>query len=297
MCLVCEWHAPIDLVYTYTVYIQCMCAFKHCTMYLFPCKSCVPLPWKCVPTLLSQQTILCTCYVCFFPFQTQFPPHEPKVETGKDLQLQTMKARVDRYRQERDKARSEVKTLQKQLEQSVGEAERGSSFTTQYEKRIQQLETVVADTNRKHEEHMEKLTKEFENILSQKEMEYRARMRNFGEDPSSSAQQLEAFYQNQLQLKEKELCDKENDFARKQKHYLTQISQLETACNVATRKEGEARKEVERMKMEHHSQFHRLQVPHAQTGVSKLNKKLFRVCPCVHVHHCTSRVHKNRRLE
>ena len=131
-------------------------------MYLFPCKSCVPLPWKCVPTLLSQQTILCTCYVCFFPFHTQFPPHEPKVETGKDL-----KARVDRYRQERDKARSEVRALQKQLEQSVGEAERGGSLTAQYEKRIQQLETVVADTNRKHEEHVEKLTKELENVLSQ----------------------------------------------------------------------------------------------------------------------------------
>ena len=271
-----------------------MGTFKHCTMYLFPCKSCVPLPWKCVPTLLSQQTILCTCYVCFFPFHTQFSPHEPKVETGKDL-----KARVDRYRQEHDKAQSEVRALQKQLEQSVGEAERGSSFTTQYEKRIQQLETVVADTNRKHEEHMKKLTKEFENVLAQKEMEYRARMQNFGEDPSSSVQQLEAFYQNQLQLKEKELCDKENDFARRQNHYLAQISQLETARDEATRREGEAQREVERMKMEHHSQLHRLQVPHAQTGVSKLNNKLFRVCPCVHVHvhHCTSRAHKNRQLE
>ena len=223
-----------------------------------------------------------------FLFQT----HEPKVETGKDLQ-----AKVERYKQQRDRARSEVRALQKQLEQSVGEAERGGSFTTQYEKRIQQLEAVVADTNRKHEEHVQKLTKEFENVLSQKEMDYRARMRNFGEDPSSRAQQLEAFYQNQLQLKEKELCDKESDFTRRQNHYLAQISQLETACNVATRREGEARKEVERMKMEHHSQLHRLQVPHAQTGVSKLNKKLFCVCPCVHVYHCTSRVHKNGQLE
>ena len=216
-------------------------------------KLCVSLPCKFVQP---------SCI--FFLFQTQFPPHEPKVETGKDL-----KARVDRYRQEHDKAQSEVRALQKQLEQSVGEAERGSSFTTQYEKRIQQLETVVADTNRKHEEHMEKLTKEFENILSQKEMEYRARMRNFGEDPSSSAQQLEAFYQNQLQLKEKELCDKENDFARKQNHYLTQISQLEAARDEAMQKEIEAKKEVERMTVERQSQLQIQKLHHSQPGVSE----------------------------
>ena len=205
-----------------------------------------------------------------------------------------MKARVEWYRQERNEARSEVRALQKQLEQSVGEAERGSSFTTQYEKRIQQLETVVADTNRKHEEHVEKLTKEFENVLSQKEMEYRAQMRNFGEDPSSSAQQLEAFYQNQLQLKEKELCDKENDFARRQNHYLAQISQLEAARDKATRREGEARREVERMKMEHHFQLHRLLVPHAETGVSELNRQLFHVYMYITVHQ--ERI-KNERLE
>ena len=253
-------------------------------MYLFPCKSCVPLPWKCVPTLLSQQTILCTCYVCFFPFHTQFPPHKPKVETGKDLQ--TLEARVERYRQERNEARSEVRALQKQLEQSVGEAERGGSLTAQYERKIQQLKALAADTDREHKAHIERLKKEFEGVLTtQKTEEYQeanAHARTFGEGRSSSVQQIEATYQAQLYQKEKELRDKENDFARRQNHYLAQISQLDAARDEATRREGEARREVERIKMEHYSQLHRLPVPHAQTGVSKLNKKLFHVC--VHVY-------------
>ena len=83
--------------------------------------------------------------------------------------------------------------------------------------------------------------------------------------------QMEATYQAQLDQKEKEPHDKEKDFARRQDHYLAQISQLEAAHDVATRREEEARTEVERIKMEHHSQLHRLQVPHAQPGVSELN--------------------------
>ena len=203
-----------------------------------------------------------------------------------------MEARVERYRQERNEARSEVRALQKQLEQSVGEAERGGSLTAQYERKIQQLKALAADTDREHKAHIERLKKEFEDETS-------AYGRTFGKSQSLSVQQVEATYQAQLYQKEKELRDKENDFARRQNHYLAQISQLEAACNVATRREEEARREVERIKMEHHSQLHRLPVPHAQTGVSKLNKKLFRVCPCVHVHvyHCTSRAHKNGQLE
>ena len=214
-----------------------------------------------------------------------------------------METRVDRYRQERNEARSEVRALQKQLEQSKTEAEKCSGLTMHYEGRIQELEAIVADAHRKHEAQLDQLKKEFEGVLTTQKTEgYReanAHARTFGEDRSSSVQQIEATYQAQLYQKEKELRDKENDFARRQNHYLAQISQLEAACNVATRREGEARREVERIKMEHHSQLHRLPVPHAQTGVSKLNKKLFRVCPCVHVHvyHCTSRAHKNGQLE
>ena len=205
-----------------------------------------------------------------------------------------MKAKVDRYRQERNEARNEVRALQKQLEQSMGEAEKGGSFTTQYEKRIQQLETVVADTDRKHEEHVQKLTKEFENVLAQKEMEYRARIRNFGEDPSSRAQQLEAFYQNQLQLKEKELCDKESDFTRRQRHYLTQISQLEAARDEAMQKEIEARREVERMTVERQSQLQKLQ--HSQPGVSEQGEEVKYERPLKATRKCLFSCGNNRKL-
>ena len=214
-----------------------------------------------------------------------------------------MEARVERYRQERNEARSEVKALQKQLEQSVGEAERGGSLTAQYERKIQQLKALAADTDREHKAHIERLKKEFEDVLNTQKtegyQETSAYGRTFGKSQSSSVQQVEATYQAQLYQKEKELRDKENDFTRRQNHYLAQISQLEAARDEAARREGEARREVERMKMEHHSQLHRLPVPHAQTGVSKLSKKLFCVCPCVHVHvhHCTSRAHKNGQLE
>ena len=212
-----------------------------------------------------------------------------------------MEARVDRYRQERNEAQSELRALQKLLEQSVGEAERGGSLTAQYERKIQQLKALAADTDREHKAHIERLKKEFEDVLNTQKTEgYQETSgygQTFGKSQSSSVQQVEATYMYQAQLyqKEKELHDKENDFARRQNHYLAQISQLEAARDEAIRREGEARREVERMKMEHHSQLHRLQVPHAQTGVSKLNKQLFCVCPCVHVHHCTSRVHKNGR--
>ena len=213
-----------------------------------------------------------------------------------------MEARVERYRQERNEARSEVKALQKQLEQSVGEAERGGSLTAQYERKIQQLKALAADTDREHKAHIERLKKEFEDVLNTQKtegyQETSAYGRTFGKSQSSSVQQVEATYQAQLYQKEKELRDKENDFTRRQNHYLAQISQLEAARDEAARREGEAQREVERMKMEHHSQLHRLPVPHAQTGVSELNK-LFCVCPCVHVHvhHCTSRAHKNGQLE
>ena len=156
-------------------------------------------------------------------------------------------------------------------------------LTAQYEGRIQELEAIVADARRKHEEQLDKLRKEFEGVLTTRRTEgYRetnAHARTFGEDPSLSVQQdpslsvqqMEAAYQAQLFQKEKELRDKEKDFVRRQDHYLNQISQLEAACDEATRREEEARTEVERIKMEHHSQLYRLQVPHAQPGVSELN--------------------------
>ena len=226
------------------------------------------VPCECVPTYSPPDSLAYnTCYIVFFLFQTQLPTHEPKVETGKDHQA--MEAKLERYRRERNMARNELQTLQRQLEQKMIEAERGGSVTAQYEGRIQELETMTANADRKHEEHIQKLTKEFENILAQKEQ---ARMRTFGEDPSSSVQQMEAIYQNQLQQKDKELRDRERDFKRRQNHYLTQISQLEAARDEATKREEEARTEVERIKMEHHSQLHRLQVPHAQPGVSELCK-------------------------
>ena len=172
-------------------------------------------------------------------------------------------------------ARNELQTLQKQLEQSKMEAEKCSGLTTQYEGRIQELEAIVADAHRKHEEQLDKLKKEFEGVLTAQRTEgYRetnAHARTFGEDRSSSVQQMEATYQTQLYQKEQELRAKEKDFTRKQNHYLTQISELEAARNVATRREEEAWREVERMKMEHHSQLHRLQAQHAQPGVSELN--------------------------
>ena len=148
-------------------------------------------------------------------------------------------------------------------------------LTAQYEGRIQELEAIVADARRKHEEQLDKLRKEFEGVLTTWRTEgYRetnAHARTFGEDPSLSVQQMEAAYQAQLYQKEKELRDKEKDFVRRQDLYLAQISQLEAACDEANRREEEARREVERIKMEHHSQLHRLQVPHAQPGVSELN--------------------------
>ena len=209
----------------------------------------------------------------FFLFQTQLPPHEPKVETGKDLQA--MEAKLYRYRQERNTARNELQTLQKQLEQSKMEAEECSGLTAQYEGRIQELEAIVADARRKHEAQLDKLRKEFEGVLTTQKTEgYRdtsAHARPFGEDRSSSVQQVEATYQAKLYQRDKELRDKEKDFTRRQNHFLTQISQLEAARDEATRREEEARREVERIKMEHHSQLHRLQVQQAQPGVSELN--------------------------
>ena len=219
-----------------------------------------------------------TCYIGFFLFQTQLPTHEPKVETGKDFQA--IKTQLERYRRERNAARNELQTLQRQLEQSKMEAEMCSGLTTQYEGRIQELEAIVADARRKHEEQLDKLRKEFEGVLTTQRTEgYRetnAHSRTFGENRSSSVQQVEATYQAQLYQKEKELRDKEKEFVRRQNHYLTQISELEAARNVATRREEEARREVEKIKMEHHSQLHRLQVQHTQPEVSEINK-LFHV--------------------
>ena len=83
--------------------------------------------------------------------------------------------------------------------------------------------------------------------------------------------QIEATYQAQLHQKEKELHDKEKVFTRRQDHYRTQISQLEAARDEARRREVEAWTEMERIKMEHHSQLHRLQVQHTQPEVSELN--------------------------
>ena len=157
-----------------------------------------------------------------------------------------MEAKLERFSRERNEARNELQTLQRQLEQSKTEAEKCSGLTTQYEGRIQELETIVADARRKHEEQLDKLRKEFEGVL-----------------------QVEATYQAQLYQKEKELRDKEKDFVRRQNHYLTQIAELEAAHDEARRREEEARMEVERLKMEHHSQPHSLQVQHA--GVSMLN--------------------------
>ena len=251
------------------VHIQC--TYGVCVLPSILCKSCKWCPVNLfLRTLL--QTILLTTHVtyAFFLFQTQLPPHEPKLKTGKDLQA--MEAKLERYRWERNLARNELQTLQKQLEQSKMEAEKCSGLTAQYEGRIQELEAIVADARRKHEEQLDKLKKEFEGVLTTQRTEgYNAHARTFGEDRSSSVQQVEATYQAQLYQKEKELRDKEMDFTRRQDHYLAQISQLEAARDVATKREEEARREVERMKMEHHSQLHRLQVQHAQPGVSELN--------------------------
>ena len=186
-----------------------------------------------------------------------------------------MEAKLERYRRERNMARNDLQTLQRQLEQSKMEAEECSGLTAQYEGRIQELEAIVADARRKHEQQLDKLKKEFEGVLTtQRTEEHRetnAHAQTFGEDRSSSVQQVhvEATYQAQLYQKEKELRDKEKDFTRRQDLYQTQISQLEAARDEATKREEEARREVERIKMEYHSQPHRLQVQHA--GVSMLN--------------------------
>ena len=93
-------------------------------------------------------------------------------------------------------------------------------LTAQYEGRIQELEAIVADARRKHEEQLDKLRKEFEGVLTtwrtEGYQETNAHARTFGEDPSLSVQQMEAAYQAQLYQKEKELRDKEKDFVRRQ---------------------------------------------------------------------------------
>ena len=112
-----------------------------------------------------------------------------------------MEARVDRYRQERNEAQSELRALQKVLEQSVREAERGGSLTAQYERKIQQLKALAADTDREHKAHIERLKKEFEDVLNTQKTETSGYGRTFGKSQSSSVQQIEATYQAQLYQK------------------------------------------------------------------------------------------------
>ena len=189
--------------------------------------------------------------------QQQVP--EPR-ESGTDPQAARKKP--EEYRKQRDAARMEVKALKQELAQSRAEVEQGGNRVAQCEKRIHELEDMVSNMHVKHEAHIKQLKQEHESILAQKQEGSReavTRARTFGGDPCASAhQQLEASYQTQIHQKEREFREKEHEFQRKQRHYLTQINQLEDACGEAKMREAKLREDMERMKAEHQSQLHKL---------------------------------------
>ena len=104
-----------------------------------------------------------------------------------------MKRKQERYRSEHDTACKQVKTLQEQLVQEKAEVERGRNLIACYEKRIQELEAVVAITDKKHEAQIQTLRNVLaEDVLTQKKMEYQARVQAFNEPhQSSSVEQME----------------------------------------------------------------------------------------------------------
>ena len=190
--------------------------------------------------------------------QQQVP--EPRTESGTDLQV--AKKKPEEYRNQRDAARMEVKSLREQLAQSKADVEQGGRMVAQCERRIHELEAEVSNMNAKHETHIKQLKQEFECIVVQKDeisREAVARARMFGGDPNASAQrQLEASYQTQIRQKEREFHDRERYLLRRQQHYVAQISQLEDSRETAKMREGELRAEMERLKADHQSQLHKL---------------------------------------
>jgi len=195
-----------------------------------------------------------------FPLFTQQQVSEARTESGTDPQAARKK--LEEYRRQREAAHMEVKARQEQLAQSKAEVERGGIMVVQYERRVHELEAEVSNINTRHKAQIKQLRQEFESILAQKDETNReavARARTFGGDPSSSAQQrLEATYQSQIHQKEREFREKEQDFMRKQTHYLADIAQLEGARDEAKKREAELRGEMERMKVEYQSQLYKL---------------------------------------
>ena len=113
-----------------------------------------------------------------------------QAETG---DLLDMERKQKRYRNEHDTARKQLEILQKQLVQKKAEVERGCHLIACYEKKIKELEAVVADTDRKHEAQMEAIRKVLtENILAEKKTEYQPQVQSLNEtDHSSSVEQME----------------------------------------------------------------------------------------------------------
>ena len=107
--------------------------------------------------------------------------------------LLDVERKQERYRNEHNTARKQLETLQKQLVQKKAEVERGCHLIACYEKKIQELEAVVADTDRKHEAQMEAIRKVLtEDILAEKKIEYEPQVQSFSEtDHSSSVEQME----------------------------------------------------------------------------------------------------------
>ena len=194
---------------------------------------------------------------------------EPR-ESGTDPQAARKK--LEAYRKQRDAARMEVKALKHELTQSRAEVERGGNTVAQCEKRIHELEDMVSSMHVKHEAHIKQLKQEHESILAQIEEGSREtvmRAQTFGGDPSARAhQQLEASYQTLIHQKEREIREKEHEFQRQQRHYLTQINQLEDACVEAKTREAMLREDMERMKAEYQSQLSGVSVQKGGTWCS-----------------------------
>ena len=138
-----------------------------------------------------------------------------QAETGDLLDVER---KQERYRNEHDTARKQLEILQKQLVQKKAEVERGCHLIACYEKKIQELEAVVADTDRKHEAQMEAIRKVLtENILAEKKTEYQPRVQSFSEtDHSSSVEEMETTNQadQKVPSQQQTQCVSQNLFQR-----------------------------------------------------------------------------------
>ena len=107
--------------------------------------------------------------------------------------LLDVERKQERYRSKHDTSRKQLETLQKQLVQKKAEVERGCHLIACYEKKIQELEAVVAATDRKHEAQMEAIRKVLtEDILAEKKTEYEPQVQSFSKtDHSSIVEQME----------------------------------------------------------------------------------------------------------